>query len=512
MEKASMNLLGLLLILSLAVFLPSCGGSSGGGPDLPDVDFSSESQIVAEEVGTVTVSVDLSEISSSDVTVPYTVSGTATSTSDHDLVDGDIIITAGETTGSMNFSVVDDAEVEIMETIIITMGTPTNGDKGTVDTHTVSITDSDTTDLAISIPAGSVNLNSQTTISATGGTIPYAYSIVSGGGSIDPVTGVYTSVQWPETVTFRVTDADNNTSDNAVTVAGDKMWYVGGHMDDGDVNTAVNDVWSSLNGSLWAAATALPAPRSGGSAVVYRDEIWFMGGDVIAAFSDDVYRTADGITWTIVGGGATLPENMSSFGAVVYNDEIWIMGGWGPDSGIHLIEDVYHGTDGENWTLVGAGGTMPSAGFGFSTVVYDNKIWVAGGDIGFGILDDVRYTTDGESWTNAGTLPAERTGGAMAVYNDKMWFAGGVDDGDFIVDDVYSSTDGASWTTEGTLPGDRSGGAMTVFNEKMWFIGGTDDSGLSQDNVWSSTDGIVWDSEGTLTDIRDSGCLVIFTD
>ncbi len=97
------------------------------------------------EVGNVIITASLDAISGLSVTVPYTVSGTATgSGTDHDLANGNITITAGQLTGTVTFAVTDDGDLESAETVIATMGTPINAVKGVTNTiYTVSINDND---------------------------------------------------------------------------------------------------------------------------------------------------------------------------------------------------------------------------------------------------------------------------------------------------------------------------------------------------------------------------------
>jgi hypothetical protein len=87
----------------------------------------------------VTVQATLSVASTETVTVPISYSGTAGSGTDYTNATSSITITAGQTTGSATFSVIGDSTVEPNETIILTMGTPTNATLGTnkVYTHTV---------------------------------------------------------------------------------------------------------------------------------------------------------------------------------------------------------------------------------------------------------------------------------------------------------------------------------------------------------------------------------------
>jgi len=73
------------------------------------------------------------------VTVPYTVSGTAETGMDHDLADGVITIDSLNTEAVINFVAIDDGSGEGMETIVITMGTPTNAVVGPHSDHIIEL-------------------------------------------------------------------------------------------------------------------------------------------------------------------------------------------------------------------------------------------------------------------------------------------------------------------------------------------------------------------------------------
>ncbi|MCF6235111.1 MAG: cadherin domain-containing protein [Gammaproteobacteria bacterium] len=74
------------------------------------------------------------------VIVPYSVSGTAaTDGSDHDLVDGSVTINSPDLEATVSFALVDDGAGEGMETLLVTMGTPSNAALGSKDSHSVDI-------------------------------------------------------------------------------------------------------------------------------------------------------------------------------------------------------------------------------------------------------------------------------------------------------------------------------------------------------------------------------------
>lgn len=111
---------------------------------LPTVQFSVAAQTALESAGTVAAQVDISNAYPDVVTIPYTVSGTATgSGTDHNLANGTLTIAAGASSALVTFAVNDDSIDEAAETVIVTLGTPSNAALGTNTLQTISITDND---------------------------------------------------------------------------------------------------------------------------------------------------------------------------------------------------------------------------------------------------------------------------------------------------------------------------------------------------------------------------------
>lgn len=89
---------------------------------LPEVAFSSISRTITEEAGVVNLSATLSMRSGRDVTIPVSLSGTATAGEDYEIPDPtQIVIPAGLLTGSLSLSVIDDTVREGAETITATL-------------------------------------------------------------------------------------------------------------------------------------------------------------------------------------------------------------------------------------------------------------------------------------------------------------------------------------------------------------------------------------------------------
>lgn len=107
----------------------------------PTVGFTSVSQTSASESGTMVITAQLSAVSGKEITVPFTVSGTATSGIDYTITSSPINIPAGSTTGTATITIQSDTLDEDDETVIVTMGTPTNATLGGTVVHTATITD-----------------------------------------------------------------------------------------------------------------------------------------------------------------------------------------------------------------------------------------------------------------------------------------------------------------------------------------------------------------------------------
>jgi len=136
---------------------------------------------------TVTVQATLSAASTQAVTVPVTYSGTATLGIDYTSPSTSITIAAGQTTGSATFSVVGDTTLESNETVILTMGTPSNAVLGTNTVYTHTITNDDTLTPTYSVSANESFVNEgssatfkvSTTNVASGTALSYALTGVS---------------------------------------------------------------------------------------------------------------------------------------------------------------------------------------------------------------------------------------------------------------------------------------------------------------------------------------------
>jgi hypothetical protein len=147
--------------------------------------------------------------------------------------------------------------------------------------------------------------------------------------------------------------------------------------------------------------------------------------------------------------------------------------------------------DGSTWTQVTASSPWAIRDF-YSTLVFDNKMWVIGGYKGSTFYNDVWYSTDGANWIQAtanAAFPARRSHTSV-VFDNKMWVIAGVDDVG-LKNDVWYSADGVNWTqTTANAPWDKRYDLTSVaFDNKMWVMGGNTISSGPENDVWYSTTG-----------------------
>ena len=108
----------------------------------PAVAFSASAQEVRKDGGSATMTVKLSGESGKDVTVPFTVNGTAADGKNYRIMTpSPLIIKAGTTAAGITMALLDNNRYEENKTIVVTLGTPVNATSGEYQAHTVTVTE-----------------------------------------------------------------------------------------------------------------------------------------------------------------------------------------------------------------------------------------------------------------------------------------------------------------------------------------------------------------------------------
>jgi hypothetical protein len=190
----------------------------------PAVQFTAESQAELESDSELTITAQLSAILEEDVTVPFTVAGIATIPDDYTITGSPMTIPAGSTTATITINMVNDAVDEVDETIIVTMGVPTNAVALGTTVHIATILDNDTAGIT-------VTPTSEVVTTESGGTATFTV-VLDSEPTADVTIGLSSSVPTEGTVSppsLTFTSSDWNTP-KMVTVTG-----VNDDIDDGNV-------------------------------------------------------------------------------------------------------------------------------------------------------------------------------------------------------------------------------------------------------------------------------------
>ncbi len=161
-----------------------------------------------------------------------------------------------------------------------------------------------------------------------------------------------------------------------------------------------NDVWRSRDGVHWRQMTADAGwePRAGLSVVVFRGEIYVLGGsqrddDAVGGddriYFNDVWKSRDGRSWELLTASAPWDPRAGAR-VVVKNGYIYLLGGEAgffcapPPCEPPYFNDVWRSRNGADWELVTEEAAWPARP-GHQAVVLKNHIVLFGG---FGLSDD----------------------------------------------------------------------------------------------------------------------------
>jgi hypothetical protein len=357
--------------------------------------------------------------------------------------------------------------------------------------------------------------------------------IISGGppsGAVPFYTDVWSSA---DGVTWREEQTDAQlpwwSESLRVVVFNNEMLAVSG----GSTFSSTTGVFT-LKSAVGALTGSAAVGRQEASLTIYNNQLWYIAGRVhfplnmidTGSAMNDVWNSADGITWTQVTANAAFSPRYEH-SAYVANGKLWVLGGQASTLGITgaAPADAWSTTDGLNWTRENV--NAPVGGYLMPVLQETGKATLIGG-VQAAIANTVWQTTDGNNWSELSTYaqfsPRLTTG---TEFNGQMWIVGGegssTSGNKSVKNDVWRSSDGLNWshvTPVGTIFSPRDGHAVVAFNNKLWVIGGWDDAVASGgtttrlNDVWSSPDGMNWTQQnpvgGTIFSPRTAHSAVVY--
>jgi len=221
----------------------------------------------------------------------------------------------------------------------------------------------------------------------------------------------------------------------------DRVWVMGGASTQGEL---FNDVWSSTDGIQWRQELR-HAPWCGrmihAAPLVLDGKLWLLGGGVARGNYhpfiawNDVWSSADGRNWERVLDRAPWPARIWG-SAVVYRDRMWLLGGFRSEPAWENLGDIWFSRDGIVWEQLTPPPTLSHSGTANSALVLDrsrwerrhehslwafhDSLWLAGGMV-WPLKNDVwRLTIPGLSFLTQ--PPVEAFRGVLYQYTAKADF------------------------------------------------------------------------------------------
>jgi hypothetical protein len=352
----------------------------------------------------------------------------------------------------------------------------------------------------------------------------------------------YSSIQNLESAALKADlQAGKNTNQKIVTPQLlQKVYITGGDgaglFQDGETwqsSDAVN--WQHLpySGTVGSSATIQLPNITNHAAAYFQGKFWITGGidytlptqpGVPSMGFNTMYNSLDGKNWTHVDTNTSLTgiqdapwSGRFSHKLVVFNGKMYLIGGAvnAPAPLYSIVgKDIWSTSDGTNWIHVDSNPALPGIQdapwpqrMEFSSLVFNNKLWIMGGvnlnsSFNYVDLNDIWYTTDGIQWIQANQSAnwSPRTISASVVYGNNMWIFGGLQHSNYIwMNDSWYSNDGINWiqSSSQVVPPANFLRILNAFvlNNKINIISGENPipppSGPATDeNIYTTTDGV----------------------
>lgn len=287
-----------------------------------------------------------------------------------------------------------------------------------------------------------------------------------------------------------------------VVVFADRLWVLGGTATAQD-GTQFNDVWSSVDGSLWRqeVAAAPWSPRWNHVTFASGGKLWVIGGlasvDPIRNLND-IWSSPDGIHWTLEVPDAPWTAR-HVWAWTTHRDRMFIIGG--ATDGSHTYQDVLSSEDGRRWRRETVRDPWFCERKYHAAESFRGRLYVVAGVInddsqpyGGRYLDDVWSSENGAEW-RCDCVQAPWSGRAAPVllaWHDRLWLFDGELSSLGYGTNLWSTTGGTEWRleVEQTPWQGRTICGSAVFRDKVWIMGGhhrdwPERVGRSLNDVWT---------------------------
>ncbi len=206
------------------------------------------------------------------------------------------------------------------------------------------------------------------------------------------------------------------------------MWVIGGDPQSG----YLRDVWKSIDGINWTqildSIPGFSPLRSMHMTASFNGNIYNFGGSLNLYVHEDlkqVWKSPDGINWTQLPDAPWKGRSMVINSCVDDNDTMWLLGG-GRLWDRRCYNDVWKTADGITWEIVNAAAPWQSR-YWHNVAWFDNKMWVLCGISDQTNSAETWYSSDGIQWYELKNPKyADRHAASATVFNNYLWLMCGI--------------------------------------------------------------------------------------
>jgi hypothetical protein len=184
-----------------------------------------------------------------------------------------------------------------------------------------------------------------------------------------------------------------------------------GNIEHYNLTSAVHKNTDMKNWELVAESSNLPR-RFFYHPFVFDHKIWIIGGGTENNKFSDIWKSSDAIHWTKQAENLPFGKRQESQ-FVSFKSKIFMFN-----------NDVWSSMDAIHWNKE-ADRIVKEEIFGYSAVVYDNKIWLLGCNRNNLFRSETLVSSDGRTWASQSAPWSPRGGTTSCIYKNKIYMTGG---------------------------------------------------------------------------------------
>lgn len=368
--------------------------------------------------------------------VYFTIGGTANNGGDYAAINSPVTIPAGSASATVEVSPIDDAHVESVESVVLTLVAQQAYTIGAASNATIRIDDNET-----------ATGNTITWTTAAAAPVARSEAMVAAIDGKMYVFGGYVNTTWTPTARVDVYDAATNvwtrlsgadmplpTTHAGAAVVGRDVYIAGGYpiqSDGSGQHFATNQVWRfNVDSRQWTPMPSLPSARGGGGMAALGGKLHFVAGSDASRVDRNHHWTLDlsggGTSWAPA---APLPTLRNHLGLVALGGKLYAVGGQQGQDAAEVPQSAVEVYD----PATNAWSPAAPLPFGRSHInstieVIGGRIVTFGGETTFNnpVATVSAYDPATNKWTDLSSLPSKRSSGVTALLNGEIYYSGGL--------------------------------------------------------------------------------------